>query len=57
MSFNSEPWDATCEAEGTGTHDTEWFVSDFDVLVGEQSRVDGPKDRVLGRLGGAIYWS
>ena len=22
MSFDSEPWDATCEAEGTSTHDT-----------------------------------
>ena len=22
VSFDSEPWDATCEAEGTGTHDT-----------------------------------
>jgi len=22
MSFDAEPWDATCEAEGTGTRDT-----------------------------------
>ena len=39
MDFASEPWDATCEAEGTGTADTGLDVASWELEAGKRYRL------------------
>ena len=44
MDFDSEPWDATCEAEGTGTADTGLDLAQWDLAVGDYRIVIYPRE-------------
>ena len=44
MDFDSEPWDATCEAEGTGTADTGLDFPQWDLAVGDYTVAFYPRE-------------
>lgn len=44
VSFATEPWDATCEAAGTGTHDTGLDVATWTLPVGRYRFVIYPRE-------------
>lgn len=44
MDFDSEPWDATCEAEGIGTRDTGLDFAAWDLLEGSYRLVIYPRE-------------
>ena len=44
MDFDAEPWDATCEAEGTGTADTGLDVAQWHLTPGDYSLVIYPRE-------------
>ena len=44
MNFDSEPWDGTCEAGGTGTADTGLDLASWDLQAGDYSLVFYPRE-------------
>jgi hypothetical protein len=44
MDFNTEPWDATCEAQGTGTRDTGLDFATWTLPVGRYRMVIYPRE-------------
>eukprot|EP00966_Prymnesium_polylepis_P044158 1023533-Prymnesium_polylepis.2 len=44
MDFNSEPWDATCEAEGSGTADTGLDLAQWELQAGDYKVVVYPRE-------------
>lgn len=44
MDFSSEPWDSTCESEGTGTADTGLDLASWNLTPGEYALVFYPRE-------------